>query len=322
MYDLIGDIHGHHSELTRLLGQLDYTHTQGAFRHPRRQAVFVGDFIDRGPQIAETLQTVRSMVEAGSALAVMGNHELNALAFHTPCGRHASQFLRPHTEKNLRQHHATLAQLSPPDLADALAWFRTLPFCLELDGCRVAHACWSDADVAILAAARPPGEPLDDELLREAVHPEGALFPAIEHVLKGPETVLPEGLKAVDKDGHPRSRFRVRWFGGGYGTYRELALPSSPAIPDLPLDPDYQPPVPPYPAGAPPVFVGHYWLRLDDQAAVSIGGAASPEPLARNVACLDYSIAREGHLAGYRFDGEAVLERDRFTVVTARQSNP
>jgi hypothetical protein len=30
------------------------------------------------------MEIVRPMIDSGAALAVMGNHELNALAFHTP----------------------------------------------------------------------------------------------------------------------------------------------------------------------------------------------------------------------------------------------
>lgn len=50
-----------------------------------RQAIFLGDFIDLGPQIRKTLEMVRPMVESGSALSVMGNHELNALACQHAC---------------------------------------------------------------------------------------------------------------------------------------------------------------------------------------------------------------------------------------------
>lgn len=42
---------------------------------------FVGDFLDRGPEIRETLRLVRGMLEAGSALAVLGNHEWQRLRF-------------------------------------------------------------------------------------------------------------------------------------------------------------------------------------------------------------------------------------------------
>ncbi len=84
MYDIIGDIHGHADELVELLELLGYQCPNGIYRHPTRTAVFVGDFIDRGPQIREVLSLVRPMCESGNALAVMGNHEFNALAYHTP----------------------------------------------------------------------------------------------------------------------------------------------------------------------------------------------------------------------------------------------
>ena len=82
MYDLIGDIHGHADALQQLLKKLGYSRQKGVYRHPDRQAIFLGDFIDRGPRIWETLEIVRPMIDSGAALAVMGNHELNLLAFH------------------------------------------------------------------------------------------------------------------------------------------------------------------------------------------------------------------------------------------------
>ena len=60
---------------------MDYEQRDGCWRHPDRQVIFLGDFIDRGPKIPEVLEIVRPMVEQGAALAVMGNHELNAIGF-------------------------------------------------------------------------------------------------------------------------------------------------------------------------------------------------------------------------------------------------
>lgn len=71
-YDLVGDIHGHADALHRLLRQLEYAEFEGVLRHPERQMIFVGDFIDRGPQQGEVLRIARSMCEAGTARAVMG----------------------------------------------------------------------------------------------------------------------------------------------------------------------------------------------------------------------------------------------------------
>ena len=84
MYDLIGDIHGHASELVDLLAALGCSKHKGVYKHHERRAIFLGDFIDRGPQIRETLEIVRPMIDAGFALSVMGNHELNALAYVSP----------------------------------------------------------------------------------------------------------------------------------------------------------------------------------------------------------------------------------------------
>ena len=83
-YDIIGDIHGQADKLEALLRTLGYRDTAGAWRHAERQAIFVGDFIDRGPAQVRSVDIVRRMVDAGAALAVMGNHELNAIAWHTP----------------------------------------------------------------------------------------------------------------------------------------------------------------------------------------------------------------------------------------------
>ncbi|MFF3285759.1 polynucleotide kinase-phosphatase [Streptomyces sp. NPDC003023] len=71
-FDIIGDIHGCSSELETLLGELGYAdgvHPEG------RTAVFVGDLVDRGPDSPGVLRRVMSMVAAGNALCVPGNHE-------------------------------------------------------------------------------------------------------------------------------------------------------------------------------------------------------------------------------------------------------
>ena len=83
--DFIGDIHGHYDELVVLLKKLGYEERGGAFRYPgdERTVVFLGDYIDRGSQVRETVNLVRAMRDAGSAVVLMGNHEFNALSFGT-----------------------------------------------------------------------------------------------------------------------------------------------------------------------------------------------------------------------------------------------
>ena len=49
--DFIGDIHGHADKLQELLTKLGYSYINGVYSHHQRKALFVGDYIDRGPQI-------------------------------------------------------------------------------------------------------------------------------------------------------------------------------------------------------------------------------------------------------------------------------
>ncbi len=111
MYDLVGDIHGYADELVQLLEALGYQEVQGTYRHCERKAIFVGDFIDRGPKIRQVLEIVRPMVEQGSALAIMGNHELNAVAYHTEDPEAPGKYLRERSPKNEKQHRQTVEQL-------------------------------------------------------------------------------------------------------------------------------------------------------------------------------------------------------------------
>ena len=76
-FDIIGDVHGCHVELVSLLDRLGYDTGADPIAHPEgRRAVFLGDLVDRGPGVAEVLDIVMSMVAAGSALCVAGNHEV------------------------------------------------------------------------------------------------------------------------------------------------------------------------------------------------------------------------------------------------------
>jgi protein phosphatase len=81
-FDIVGDVHGCYTELTELLTLLGYApdSTSGVWSHPEgRRAVFVGDLVDRGPQVVETVELVRAMTEAGTAFCVPGNHDVKLM---------------------------------------------------------------------------------------------------------------------------------------------------------------------------------------------------------------------------------------------------
>ena len=69
-YDLIGDIHGYSGPLLELLEKLGYRKADGVFRHPDRKVIFLGDFIDRGPNQREVISIVRPMIDEGAALGI------------------------------------------------------------------------------------------------------------------------------------------------------------------------------------------------------------------------------------------------------------
>ncbi len=305
MYDLIGDIHGHAEELVALLKMLGYRNAAGVYRHSERQAIFLGDFIDRGPQIRETLEIVRPMVDGGSALTVMGNHEWNALAYHTADPEHPGEYLRRRRENNVRQHSQTVRQLDPDELGSYLTWFRTLPMWLDLEGLRVVHACWDHASINNIAAALEAARGISPGLLEAASRKGNALYESVEVVLKGKEAPLPAGISFADKDGHLRTQMRVRWYASPVSqTYRSYSLTDAIDC-DLPLAAAVIRAAEPYPATAKPVFIGHYWLS-----------APRPAILAANVACLDYSVAKGGFLCAYRWQGEQQLNNEHFAWTT------
>lgn len=310
-HDIIGDIHGQADKLEALLYRMGYRDNARCWRHPDRQAIFVGDFIDRGPDQMRTVSLVRRMVEAGTALAIMGNHEFNAIAWHTPDVRRPGEFLRPHNsrdDKNRKQHVAFLAEVEQnANLHQStIDWFLTLPLWLDLPELRVVHACWHQPFMDYLAPRLINGRYLSRELMIEATdargHAEVSVFKAIETLTKGIEIDLPEGHSFLDKEGIRRHNVRVRWWDESATTYPTAAiLPAAArkALPDVAI-----PELARIPVGQDkPVFFGHYWMT------------GTPTPLSPTAACVDYSAGKGGALVAYSWEGESQLDAAHFASV-------
>lgn len=296
--DIIGDIHGHAVELRALLELLGYRETRGAYRHPDgRRLVFLGDFIDRGPAILEVLRIARAMVEERTAFAIMGNHEMNAMRFHS---RGADGMpLREHTEKNISQHRATLDQIPSDQMDGWLEWFSGLPLWMDFEGCRVVHACWDDEAIRAMTGIGPFCGNVLESYSRKGT-PE---HDTISRILNGPEAKLPVGHKHQTADSNYRRDIRVKWWVPIEGlTCREAIFPPADGIPDLPTE--AMPAITPYGETDPPVFFGHYAQK-----------ATAPSPIRKNIACLDYGTGKGGFLCAYRWDGEQVLETGKFVSV-------
>ena len=302
MYDLIGDIHGYGLKLEALLKKLNYEKINGVYKHPDRKVFFLGDYIDRGPEIPLTLSIVRSMVESGNALAIMGNHELNALAFETEVDGKA---LRPHTSSNQNQYSATLNQFESDraSLDSYLNWFYTLPLFYESEFFRAIHACWDQEIIKDLSNILVDNK-LNESLLINAFDPGHNLFHLVETSLKGKEVDLPSGVTFKDKDGKKRNRIRIKWWLDPENkTLKDLALPYLDSIPDQVLNLNKKQVGSIYFEDQKPVFFGHYWLK------------GKPIIQSPNVCCLDYSVAKSGYLTCYRYDDEQLLDPSKLVFV-------
>ncbi|MEL6180530.1 MAG: metallophosphoesterase [Myxococcota bacterium] len=304
-WDIVGDIHGEADALERLLKRLDYQERDGVYRHTGdRRVVFLGDFIDRGPQHLRTLEVVRRMLEQGTALAVMGNHEFNAIGFATPDPAQPGRWMRPHSAEKIAQHRVFLDQIGEGSALhhELVAWFKTLPLWLDLGELRIVHACWHPQELALIQPHVDTDARLRSDAWIEALRYKTGLFNAMEIILKGVEMKLPDGVIFTDEGGHERDHIRVAWWRSAPQTARQVALVDEGTrtqIPNTPLawESVY--------TGSVPVFIGHYWLE------------GTPEPLTKTVACVDYSVAKGGQLVAYRWDGSS-LDDNNFVGVPAR----
>lgn len=110
-YDIIPDIHADIDRLTQTLSTLGYVAVGKVWGHPeRRIAAFLGDFIDTGRDKRAVLTLVRAMLDQGQAVAIMGNHEPNALLYHRK-GRNSyatsDGYMSAHIKENKAQHRTS-----------------------------------------------------------------------------------------------------------------------------------------------------------------------------------------------------------------------
>lgn len=127
-FDVIGDVHGCHDELRALLRELGY----GDDGHPDgRRLVFVGDYVDRGPDTPGVLRTVMDLQAKGHAICLPGNHDF--------------KLARKLGGRDVRITHGlaeSLEQLEADPVPEALAFLKNLTSHAVLDGGKlvVAHA--------------------------------------------------------------------------------------------------------------------------------------------------------------------------------------
>ncbi|CAN5853713.1 metallophosphoesterase [soil metagenome] len=304
-YDIIGDVHGCADMLVALLITMGYVidDATGAYGHSERQAIFVGDLVDRGEGQLQVLETVKRMVDHGTAQIVMGNHEFNAVAYATEHPLQSGDYLWPHTAKNTHQHEGLLAQVTGTARDHYLEWFTTLPLWLDRNGIRIVHACWHQPSIDFISKELGSNRFNSPNQFVRASDKTEPLYTAIEIILKGPELSLRNHGQPpyVDKDGNARNQACIRWWNEGGTTLLDLAelsgrfttadgapYPPLPAIPVSDRERSFA-----Y-GGDVPVVYGHNWRQ---------GTPTQGDDWSRHTACVDFSVVKGGALTAYQRRG-------------------
>lgn len=282
--DLVGDVHGEIDALHALLGRLGYSpdgrHEQG------RRLVFLGDLIDRGPDSQAVVRTVAGLVERGAASAVLGNHDLNAVAERR---KTENTWLFGHGPVN----EVEKAIATEREREEILDFFRRLPLGLQRADLRVVHAYWDEQALASLRGERGPREALENHHDRIKAALPGTFDPVertlalqnqnpVKLVTSGPEVKAPEPFFACGK---MRQEARHPW----WHTY-----------------------------DGPFVVFGHYW-RITIPGVHKDDGLFARVPLhstlgAGKAMCIDYSVGgrwreRRDGPAGGSFTGRLAALR-------------
>ncbi len=296
MYDIIGDVHGHASLLKMLLLKMGYVKTNGSYSHPSRKAVFIGDFINRGPEIRKTIRLIRAMVEDGNAYAILGNHEINAIIFHLKDKQGSALVKKP------SKYFLPLFKTINEYVSDAhewnehLKWMRSLPLYLDFGDIRIVHACWSDDAVELAGSIYEDGRIRKKVFRRIHKKSDSELTKAIWLLTKGVSLKMPGDLRILNNKGVSPRSIRIRWWdGAGDKTFGELSFESKFKLPEYTVPCEILPETYPYADDAPPVFIGHYCR------------GKGPHIVKANVCCVDSCVTGTKTLMAYQWKGEKEL---------------
>lgn len=295
-FDIIGDIHGYANILEFALKEMGYKNRSGAYMHPTRQAIFVGDLINKGPDIKSTVEIVKAMVESGSAQCIIGNHEWNLLRLLKFSGKNDPDALR---ESDLLAQCVTTLDSYRYDqsaLSELKQWIGQLPLYIENQYFRVVHAAWLPEDIDWLEKTYGPA-PAAMDCIEAASNPSSNTSKVLQRLLNGVEWPF-LSLNQGHSDTEPELELhRMAWWlnPDKAGQMEDLIVRSQ----DREIIPvnesKYRERFNGYPETAIPLFLGHYCLT--DETGLQ----------AHNVFCTDWCIYKNEALTVYRWSGETIL---------------
>ena len=131
MHYVIGDVHGCYDEMMKLLNNIES-------RDPEAVIYFVGDFVDRGPEVWKVLDwAMKNITMDGKYRSVRGNHEEMILEWYDRWkwwytdvkGTDSERDWRePKTKYDFYAHLEERNMLVPEKMEPILAFLRSLPY--------------------------------------------------------------------------------------------------------------------------------------------------------------------------------------------------
>jgi len=294
-YDFIGDVHGYAKELETLLKKLGYQYKHQTWSHHEYKAVFVGDFINRGPESRKVIEIIKSMVDNGYGFAILGNHEINAICYFTR--RKDGRPIRLPGPANKKLLDKVKREYNGDDelFTQHIKWLRRQPLFIDFGTVRTAHAYWSDANIELLKGAIPQPK-LKKKFLLEMMKGGTAVSKAFMQTIKGIEYSFPPNIVVKDNLKVRRFWYRVKWWESPYNkTFEQLSFETKFNLPNILVPNHLVYPFDVYEKHQPPMFFGHYCIGPTNQIPSS------------NICCIDACVANGGKLAAYRWQGETKL---------------
>ena len=292
MPDFIGDIHGHLNDLEKLFKRLGYEKKGGIYIHSERIPVFLGDYINRGPEILGVLKLVREMQMSGNAYAIMGNHEFNFLAYHYKDDQGIP--FRPNTDRYLGHISGTKQPLENNGLLETyLNWMSELPLIVKSEYFNAVHAQWNEEFELVLSNSKV--NKLNEEGMRK-MHSNSKYNEAFSSIVKGSEfTITQEFIDKYNFD-FRYDKERIVWWKRNRSNRINDWLNVDSYNDGIIIQPNDFIGINEFDVNHKPTFFGHYWLDTTDFGV-----------LGNNLCCLDFSVASGGFIGAYRFENEDQL---------------